>query len=143
MKPSIRAIIWNDFPALASAIGIAMVWVLYFGFPLLKGIEREGYLLLIPGIATPLLFLVLAWRIQRIKAIFAKGVEARGNITAIRLVKDRGRLEFAYVYGENSFHAWLPVHKTKRVLGFQVGQPVVVLIDAANPNSAIVKELFE
>lgn len=120
-----------------------MVWILYFGFPLLKGIEREGYLLLIPGFATPLLLLVLAWRVQRIKALFAKGIEVRGNITSIYLVKDRGRLAFAYVYEQNRFQSWLPVHKTKRVLGFQVGQSVVVLVDAANPNLAIVKELFE
>lgn len=143
MKPSTRAIVWNDWPALASGIGIIMVWLILSGYHwLMRGGAKELTLGAFAIVITLLLFAVLAWRVSRVYALFARGMELPATITSIYLVRDRGRLEFAYQAKGFVASSWIPVHRTKRVLEFEVGQPVRALVDPSNPKHAIVKELF-
>lgn len=143
MKPSIRAIVWNDWPALASGIGVVMVWLVHSGYLwMMRSAAKDSTLGALAVVVTVLLLAVLAWRVSRVYALFARGVELPAMITSIRLVKDRGRLEFAYQVKDLAASSWIPVHRTKRVLGFEIGQPVRALVDPSNPRHAIVKELF-
>jgi len=142
MKPSLPAIAWNDWPALASWIGVLVVWTLYGGLPLLKRGQDNAYFFPFVVAATLVLLALLAWRIARIHVLFGGGREVPGEITGLWLVRDRGRLEFCYQTGEKVCHCWTPVHKTARVLAFAEGQAVRVLVNPANPRQAIVRELY-
>jgi hypothetical protein len=142
MKPSLPVILWNDWPALASWIGVLVTWALYGGALFLKG-EQEVALFFLPAIAVTLMCAALgAWRIRRVQALFRGGREVAGQITGVWIVRDRGRLEFRYRVGDMECHGWTPVHKTARVLAFATGQAVRVLVNPANPRQAIVRELY-
>ena len=143
MRPSLRAIIWNDWPALASAIGIVVMWGLYIIYPLIKkSAANDMWLILLPAIATLILFGILAWRIWRIYGLFNSGEELTGKITHVHLVKDRGRVEYAYHFRGEEIHSWSPVHQSKRVLALRPGQSVQLLVNPLRPNRAIIKSLY-
>lgn len=143
MRPSIRAIVWNDWPALASSIGMVIVWVLYFGYPLLnRSVASDPYFALLAIIFTLGFQGVLSWRIWRVLSLFARGVEVPAQITSIHLVKDRGRIEYSFQLGELAFSSWSPVHKTARVLALEPGQSVKVLVNPENPMQSILKALY-
>ncbi|MEW6372903.1 MAG: hypothetical protein AB1584_18385 [Pseudomonadota bacterium] len=142
MKPSLPAILWNDWPALASWIGVPVTWVLYGVGLFLKG-EQQVVHFFVPAIAATLVCVALAaWRIGRVYALFASGIDVAGQITCLWIVRDRGRLEFGSRVGEAEFESWTPVHKTARVLAFLEGQAVRVLLDPANPQHAIIRDLY-
>ena len=143
MKPSLRAIIWNDWPALACSIGAPTIWAIFFGYALVqRPLTADPFVVFLSAISTAALLGVLAWRIWRIYAMFARGIEVPGHVALFRLAKDRGRLEYAYQFGGYPASSWSPVHQTKRVLSLQVGQQVQVLVDPMNPGRAILKELY-
>ena len=142
MKPSVPVILWNDWPALASWVGVVVGWALYGGFTLLKGGQHSAHFLAPLVAATLVLLALLAWRIGRVHLLFARGKEVPGEITGLFLDRDRGRLEFCYRVGETECRSWAPVHKTARVLALADGQQVRVLADPTNPRQAIVRELY-
>lgn len=142
MKPSLPAILWNDWPALASWIGVPVTWALYGGALFLKGEQAVAHFFLPAIAATLACFALGAWRIRRVQALFAGGTEVAGQITGVWIVRDRGRLEFRYRVGDTECHCWTPVHKTARVLAFTPGQAVRVLVHPAHPRRAVVKELY-
>jgi len=142
MKPSVPAVLWNDWPALASWIGVLVTWALYCGFQFFKGEAQVAHFFLPAVTATLLCFALGAWRIVRVQALFRGGSEVAGQITGLWIVRDRGRLEFRYQVGEAEFNCWTPVHKTARVLAFAERRAVRVLIDPADPRHAIVRELY-
>ena len=143
MKPSLRAIIWNDWPALACSIGAPKIWAIFLVYALVqRPLAPDPYFVFLSAISTAALLGVIAWRIWRIYDMFARGIELPGQITFIRLAKDWGRLQYAYQFGGNPASSWSPVHQTQRVLSLQVGQQVQVLVDPMNPGRAILKELY-
>ena len=142
MKPSVPVILWNDWPALASWVGVVVGWVLYGGFTLRKGGQHSAHFFAPLVAATLVLLALLAWRIGRVHRLFARGKEVPGEITGLWLDRDRGRLEFCYRVGETQCHCWAPVHKTARVLALSEGRSVRVLVNPANPRQAIVSELY-
>jgi len=142
VKPSTPVILWNDWPALASWIGLLMSWALYAGLPLFKRGQDHAPFFPFVVAATLVLLALLAWRIGRVHVLFARGKEVPGEITGLWLDRDRGRLEFCYRVGETAYHCWAPVHKTARVLALEEGLAVRVLVDPANPRHAIVRDLY-
>ena len=142
MKPRLSQIIWNDWPALAFAIGVGLSVLLYFGLPLVRGgVDPQSRLWFCTAMA--LLCALGLWsRVARINRFFRLGTRVEGVITNLRIVKDRGRLEFQFVANGSQTAAWSPVHRTKRVLSMRPGQPVIILFDERNPKKAIVLDLF-
>lgn len=143
MKPSVRAIIWNDWPALACAVGIPVVWVVFTAFPVLKRQDPNefSFYVSLATVVSLALGLVLFWRAKRIFNLFAHGTEVAGQITWVQIVRDRGRLEFRYEINERPTNGWTAVHKSRRVMSFAIGQPVRVLVHP-DTSTAIVKDLY-
>ena len=140
MKISLIKIIWNDWPALFSACAIPLVWVLHFAFPYLK---RSGPPPLEFTIGlTCLAAFALWWRVARVKKLFSSGGTADGVVEAVRIVKDRGRLEYSYYVEERVLCGWCAVHKSKQVLALRVGQKITVVFDRQRPEKSIVADLF-
>jgi hypothetical protein len=63
-------------------------------------------------------------------------------IQSVRIVRDRGRLEFVYELNGQAVKSWTPIHKSKRVLELRPLQEVDVLVDPARPKDAIVAHLY-
>ena len=71
-------LLWTDFPALASWIGVIVVWVFYFVEPLImRPSPNDEYLVWVPAISTLGLTGVLAWRTQQCASGYA-AVRAAG-----------------------------------------------------------------
>ncbi|MGR8931920.1 MAG: hypothetical protein ACU836_14905 [Gammaproteobacteria bacterium] len=144
MKPSIKAILWNDWPALACWLGVLILWGIYIVFPFLhRGSAIPSGMVLLPICSTAILSALLAWRILRVVVLFTEGVETVGQIVGVFILKDRGRLIYVYNWKGKNFKSWCPVHKTKRVIAFSIGQSVRVFLNPDNPKNSIVAELFQ
>lgn len=143
MKPSIRAIIWNDFPALACALGIPIVWVIWVAWPIFKHHDPVAFSFFIPfaAIISLVLGALLFWRVKRVFYLFAHGIEVPGQVTWLHIVRDRGRLEFQFELNGRLVQSWVPVHKSKRVMSFVVGQSVRVLLHPVT-FSPVVKDMY-
>lgn len=141
MKYSLRKLVWNDWPALASSIAVPITWAIHFGFPLLQR-GATPLPLWFPAGASVALVAVLAWRIRRVNWFFSNGTPVVGVITDLLIVKDRGRLEFEFEVDGKRVFSWTPIHKTKSVLSFSPGDRVDLLFDETKPTRAIVKGLY-
>ena len=144
MKPRLSRILWTDWPALFFLLAIPLIWVAGFLFPLKRPSASFGSFEMFT-IAAPISLVAgrfLVWRILRIRALFQRGHLTKGRITGIRIARDRGRLEFSYDFAGRPFQSWMPVHKNKQVLAFQIDQEVDVLVDPRRPHTAIVRDLY-
>jgi hypothetical protein len=68
MRPSVGKIIWNDWIALFSALGVPIAWCIHLAFPHLRNGATSPLVLAVSFSALALA--VLAWRVARVKALF-------------------------------------------------------------------------
>lgn len=144
MAHSVRRIIWNDWPALASAIGIPMVLAIAWGIPLLQPVPggARGFSIGFSVVGVLVCAALLGWRVRRIARLFARGRRVEGVVTALMMSGDRGRLEFFYRLDGREHATWQPVHRTRAVMALAESGRIEVLVDPARPDRAIVKALF-
>jgi hypothetical protein len=144
MKPHLKKILLADWPALFCSISIPGIWVIGLVFPFLRQGATFGRVEILT-IALPLSLIAagfLLWRVTRIQTLFSRGAAVRGNITRIRLVRDRGRVEFRYEFNGERLESWMPVHQTPEVLALRESQEIDLLVDATRPRRAIIRHLF-
>lgn len=140
MKASLKKIVWNDWLALFAFCALPIIWIIHFAFPYLK---RGASAPIEVGVIVSILAAVaLAWRIRRVQQLFATGAHTDGVVEAVRILKDRGRLEYSYHVDGRSIGSWSPVHKSKQVLALRIGQKITVLFDRKHPEKSIVADLF-
>ena len=148
MPASLSRIVKTDWPALAAAWGVpiflVVTWVHPVFFRSTKPAASPHWLFLFVGLPFACACLaVLLWRVIRILGLFRRGVPAVGTITALRLAKDRGRLEFSYEVEGTIHETWQPVHQSRDVLALEPGQQVAVLVSPGDSSVAVVRHLFE
>jgi len=144
MKPHLKKIVLADWPALFFSISIPGIWFIGLIFPFLRQGATFGRVEILT-IALPLSLIAagfLLWRVTRIQTLFRRGAAVRGNITRIRLVRDRGRVEFRYEFNGERLESWMPVHQTPEVLALRESQEIDLLVDATRPRRAIIRHLF-
>lgn len=141
MRYSQLKIVWNDWPALALSIAVPITWIVHFGFPYFQR-EAASFPLWHPAGVSVTLIALLLWRIGRVHWFFSHGASAVGVITDLRIVKDRGRLEFEFDVEGKRVRSWMSIHKTKAVLSLSPGDCVDLLFDETKPTRAIVKSLY-
>ena len=144
MKPHLKKILLADWPALFCSISIPGIWVIGLIFPFLRQGATFGRVEIL-SIALPLSLIAagfLLWRVTRIQTLFSRGAAVRGNITRIRLVRDRGRVEFRYEFNGERLQSWMPVHQSPEVLALRESQEVDLLVDTTRPRRAIIRHLF-
>jgi hypothetical protein len=133
MKPRLGSILWTDFPALLCLMCLPIIWLISGQLMLFRhdgGFTGRDALML----AVPLTLVaggLLLWRIVRIHRLFSRGQLVRAQITRVEVAMDRGRVS-----------SWTSVHKNKQVAALAANQEVEVLVDAANPGNAIVRDLY-
>ena len=144
MKPRLKKILLADWPAILCFIAIPSIWVIGLIFPFLRQGARFGRVEMLTT-ALPLSLIAggfLLWRVTRIQTLFRRGAVVRGYITRIRLVRDRGRVEFRYEFNGERLESWMPVHQSPEVLALRESQKVDLLVDAIRPRRAIIRHLF-
>ena len=141
MKYNLRKVLSTDWPALAAAWGIPIIWAIHFGFPYLHPTALP-LPIWFPAAISAGLITWLVWRIGRVARLFAHGQLTSGQVAHLSIAKDRGRLEFAFEYQGKRICTWTPIHKTKTVLALAPGAIVEVLFDTNHPTRAIVKHLY-
>ena len=144
MKPRVSRIIWTDWPALLCLLLIPGIWIIGAAYPLINSSAKFGSVEIL-SVAVPISLvaaLVFAWRVRRVFRLFAHGRRIRAVIRVVRIVRDRGRLEFAYELDGQTVESWTPIHKNKQVLELRPQQEVDVLVDPAKPKDAIVAHLY-
>ncbi len=144
MRPRIASIIGTDWPALLCLISIPGIWIIGFLFPFVRTGASFGSFEML-AFALPISLMaggLLLWRIARIHRLFSLGRLVSAQVTRIRIVRDRGRLEFEYDFDGLRRSSWMPVHKNKRVMALAPNQQVEVLVDPTDPTNAIVRQLY-
>lgn len=144
IQPHLKKILLADWPALFCFIAIPGIWVIGLIFPFLRQGARFGRVEMLT-IALPLTVIAagfLLWRVKRIQMLFRRGTAVRGHITRIRLVRDRGRVEFRYEFNGEFLESWMPVHQSPEVLALRESQEIDILVDATRPRRAIIRHLF-
>src|ERR1044071_79769 len=144
MKPRLGSILWTDWPALLCLMCLPVIWLISAQLVLFR---HDGSFTTRAAltIAVPLSLVaggLLVWRIVRIHRLFSRGQLLRAQITRIDVALDRGRVELGYDFSGRRVSSWTPVHKSKQVEALAVNQEVEVLVDAANPLNAIVRDLY-
>jgi len=144
MKPNLIKILLVDWPALFCFIAIPGIWIIGLIFPFLRLGARFGRVEMLMT-ALPLTLIAagfLLWRVTRIQKLFRRGAAVRGHITRIRLVRDRGRVEFRYEFNGEQIESWMPVHQSPDVLALRELQEIDLLVDATRTRRAIIRHLF-
>jgi hypothetical protein len=144
MKPRLGSILWTDWPALVCLMCLPVIWLISAQLMFFRRdasfTARDALMLAVP------LSLVagglLVWRIVRIHRLFSRGQLLRAQITRLDVAMDRGRIELVYDFGGHRVSSWTQVHKNKQVEALAVNQEVEVLVDAAHPGNAIVRQLY-
>src|SRR5262245_2628062 len=144
MKPRIGSILWTDWPALFGAMSLPVIWLICAQLPFIR---RDGGFGVLDAVvlAVPLSLLAggfVVWRIMRIHRLFAHGQLVRARVTRLDTVTDRCRLEFTYDFGGNRVTSCTRVYRNRQVAALALDQEVEVLVDAARPDNAIVRQLY-
>jgi hypothetical protein len=143
MKPRIGSILWTDWPALICLMSLPVIWLTCAQLPFVRRDGLGVYDAI--AIAVPLSLVaggLLAWRIARIRALFARGQLVRARVTRLHTLADRCRVEFAYDFGGARLTSWTSVYRNMQVQALQVDQEIEILVDATRPNIAIVRQLY-
>jgi hypothetical protein len=148
-NPSLFQIIWTDYPAfLACAVAI-VAWIVYFAWipdwrgrgPVIPPSVAPFYLTL-AIVATVVGLGVLVWRIGLLWRAFRSGMQVRGKISSVYLRRDRGRVEYTYIYASQEFKSGVEIHRTKQTKALKTGDRVILMVDRSNPKRAFIRDLY-
>jgi hypothetical protein len=65
-----------------------------------------------------------------------------GKITYISLFKDRGRIEFSYIFEDKEYVSGIAVHQNTYIKSLKEGQQINVVVNKENPKKAFIKDMF-
>ena len=156
MKPSLWKLLKNDYLALLAAIfgpvalGIGGYVAVTGSIP--RRAARGGEVIVANGVDLPwligasilaiVLFFVLYRRFAHIKHVLANGNREQATILDVSFFKDRGRVEFEYAHGGQTYRTGTAIMKNRQTLAFQPNDVVEIALDPADPAKAYITELY-
>jgi hypothetical protein len=146
-QPSPYQIILNDAEAFRAAVYPVVFWLiaLLIVLPTGRGVGGSGLalsLILLAGLATVIGLPMLMLRVNRVRGVFEVGQEVEGVIVQADFLRERGWLDFTYVYQGKPFKGRVEVMNNDRTRQFEAGKPVVLMVDPQNPRQAFVRDLY-
>jgi hypothetical protein len=143
-KPSIKKIIIVDYAAFMAFLFPIIMWGMYIVLSVLnkEPIPTKFSLPIIFGIITLGAIIVLIWRIQLINNVFSDGIESMATMDKVFFYRDRGRLDYIYVYMGEKFRSSNAVQKCKYTRGIEIGSQMVVMVDRNHPKRAFIRDLY-
>jgi hypothetical protein len=148
-RPSLRRIIWTDYPAFYASLVPVVSWIVLMAWlpdwrgdgPVISPGARPFFLTL-AVIATIAGLSVLVWRVWLVFKLFSKGSQVRGKICSVEIRRDRGWVEFVYIFDHKEYTSRIEVHRNAQTKGLKAGDLVVLVVDRANPQRAFIRDLY-
>ena len=148
-KPALRRIIWTDYPAFYASLVPVVSWIVLLAWlpdwrgdgPVISPEARPLFLTL-AAIATVAGLGVLIWRVCLVHKLFCKGVQVRGKISSVEIRRDRGWVDFFYIFDHKEYTSRIEVHRNAQTKGLKAGDLVVLVVDRSNPKRAFIRDLY-
>lgn len=152
MKPSLQKIIWSDYLTLVSVLFPIILWLIYLDsittqFSHMLSSKTDEPIdpaifiwIAVGGSAT--FIPILLYRVSAIYKHFTDSEIVEGTITMIRIIKDRGRVEYSYHYSGQTYHTGNAIHKNKFTKSLREGDHVDLAVSRSNPSKALIKEMY-
>lgn len=154
-KPSLTAIIANE--PLVVMVGFILpivMWGIYIAMNVFdftftsKYSETEisaddsGWQIFLPIGFTILGLIVTIWRVTYINKFFENGIEITGDITELNFVKDRGNIEYSYLWNGKTFNGYNSIMKNSKTRSLQKGQKISLILNPQKPDQSLPLELY-
>ena len=146
--PSIRQIIRIDYLAISLAGVPVAMWVLLAVVYIMPAwlnnqpVELNAFSILVLIAATLYCWLALAWRVNKIRSVFAAGVHVKGVITKIWFFRNRGQMYFNYTYLGAQHDAKMTLVKNETTSALTEGAELDLLVDPDDPKRTFLQNLF-
>ena len=153
-RPSIVRIVQSDYLSMLGVLIPIVSLIMYAAIvfngylPALRGHDPINgahgalffFYLSILGVVVglPLAF----WRIRTVQILFSKSMEVNGQITNIAFIRDRGRVDYSYIYQSKNYTGGIAIMKTSQTQKLRVGNQVVILVDPDNPKGSLIRDLY-
>jgi hypothetical protein len=147
--PSLSKILWTDYPAFLSSLIVIVAWIVCLAWvpkwrsdgPIVS-MEAAPIYLGITGVITLIGIYILIRRVLMIWTIFQNGSQVRGKICKVEMHRDRGRVEYNYIFNHQEYQSGAGVHRNKQTLALKTGERVLLVIDNKNPKCAFIQDLY-
>ena len=135
-----------------AAFAPAVAWIVCFFLTVPRDLTTHqvyatplaGSLLLILAVLTTAAGIpVLAWRLAKIRRLFREGEEAMGNIKRVVFRRDRGLVEFNYMFDGKPYYTRSYLHRNRQTIALEHATRVALLIDPEKPGEAIIRNVYE
>ena len=148
-SPSLKQILWTDYAAFINAVLLVMIWAVFIAWvpawrasgPIMSPAVAPYYLafcLLVSVISLTM----LVYRVLLLRKIFLQGDQVRGRITKIDIRRDRGKVEYKYIYQGEERRAGAGIHRTKQTLALKKNTWVTLMVDPSNPKNAFIRDIY-
>ena len=148
-NPSIRQILWTDYPAFLAAAAPVVAWIVYLAWapnwngsgPILSPGWAPVYLAA-TLLCTAIGLGIVIWRIWLFRRLYRQGAQVRGKISDFRLRNDRGHVEYTFIFEHKEYQAGAHLHRNRQTKSLRKGEAVILIIDRANPRRAYIRDLY-
>jgi len=148
-KPSIRRIIWTDYPAFYATITPLVAWIVLLAWlPDWRGdgavisVSSRPFFITLAAIVTVVGLSVLLYRLWLIFKLFRLGAQVRGKIASVEMRRDRGWVEFFYIFEHKEYTARIEVHRNAQTRALKVGELAALVVDRSRPQRAFIRDLY-
>ena len=147
--PSFVSILWTDYAAFFNTAVIVAVWVIYIAW-VPKWTERgpvippwmAPYVLYFDIFITLVSLAIITWRVILFRHIFRNGEKVPGKILTFSMRRDRGRVEYTYLYKGGEYQCKATIHRTALTRNLTAGERVTLVVDRKNPQRAYIHHIY-
>ncbi len=149
--PTLGKVIWTDYPAFIAACIPAVAWIACIALTVPRDLSNgeaittpaQAFLLLVLAIlSTAICIPIVAWRLARIRKLFRCGVEAKGNVKQVVFYRDRGRVEYNYLFRGKPYYTRNYLHRNRQTRALEQATIVALLVNPEKPEQAIIPHLY-
>jgi len=141
--------VWTDYTAFLAVIFPIVIWIVYLAWvpdwrgdgPIIPA-WMVPYILVFSLLVTLGGILILAWRVLLINTIFRDGSVVSGRIEAVSLKRDRGRLEYTYIFKNKTYQSGVSIHRNAQTKELRAGEKIILLVDPKKPIRAFMRDLY-
>ena len=148
-KPSLLRILWTDYPAFYGWLVVVVVWIVYAAWApawsssgaVIKP-QAQPFFLAGAVVVSAVGLCLTSWRSWLIFKTFRFGMEIKGKITHFELKRDRGRVEYVYIFDHKEHFSGVGVHRNARTKAIKSGDHVILVVDRSKPTRAYIRDLY-
>ncbi len=149
-RPSIRQILWTDYTAFFVALIPIVIWIVFLAWvpdwrrdnhPVISP-QLRPFVLYFNLVLTVVTLVILFRRVRLLLKVFRDGAQVRGRITSFSMRRDRGQVEYIYIFDRDEYRSGVAVHRNKQTLALKVGDRVILMVDPDRPQRAFIRDLY-